>query len=552
MIQFSILVVDDDKNFIYSLTEVLQMQNWNIDVATNGFDAARMVTEKDYNLVLLDVNMPGINGIETFHKIKEISPKTIVFMMTGGPMDNLRNLQEQGISVAFQKPLDMVRLIDMISNLEQKMNVLIIDDDAGHTAILSDILIKKGFNVLAARTGKDGLGILAETNIDIILLDIKLPDIDGIELLELIKKVKPKAATIAITGYSVNQVMEKVIQKGAYTCFIKPVNLDLLVQEMELLIKTREEKMDCKDSSKPKILIVEDNDSIRETMKDILETEDYEVITAADVAGAKELISANVYNLVLSDLSLGRESGLTLVDFVRKRDKSTVFMIMTGFGSLETAMEAVEKNVDEYITKPVNHTDLLHKVKTHLENQQLNHEKEKLFYELQESHVKLTELSKTDELTSVYNRRHFFEELHSEMQRAKRQKRSLVLVMGDVNGFKKFNDSRGHVEGDRLLKEIAMQLVLAIREYVDKVFRYGGDEFVILMPEMNKESMFKIGERIYNRIEQNFGMYNVGISLGMSYYDSLSPEMPINEFIDSADKKLYQAKKITSGVKVVI
>jgi two-component system cell cycle response regulator len=552
MKKFTILVVDDDKNFVYTLTEILRLQNWAIEIATNGYDAVRLVKQKNFDLILLDVRLPGVDGVQTFQEIKKVQPGAIIFMMSGGPIDNLKDLQKQGVSAVLQKPLDMMKIVSMITDMDKKGTVLIVDDNDGDREILSDILTKKGFKVVEAKTGKEAITTATEGEFDIILLDIRLPDMNGTEVLEKIKHAKPASAVIAITGYSVNEIIENVTKQGAYTCFLKPFDVETLIQEMNFIIAKRDEiekKADTDDMIK--ILLVEDNDGIRETLQDILDSEGFNVQTAASVHEAEQKIEQNdAFNVVLSDLSLGKESGLMLIDSVRKKEKATIFIIMTGYGTLETAMEAIKKNVDEYILKPVNPVELIHKVRTYIDNQKLNREKEGLVKKLQESNIKLLEISKSDDLTGVFNRRYFFEEVNNEMQRAKRQKNTLGLMMCDVDGFKKFNDTRGHIEGDRILRQIAVELQSSVREYVDKVFRYGGDEFIVIMPEIEKETMLKVGQRIVARVKENFGANDIGISIGISHYSLETQHMSLNELIDLADKKLYEAKK-SSDTKVM-
>jgi two-component system cell cycle response regulator len=293
---------------------------------------------------------------------------------------------------------------------------------------------------------------------------------------------------------------------------------------------------------KIKILVVEDSVFIRETTLAILTEDGYSVKGAATVAEALRFIENDSFNMVISDLTLEQGSGLELVDPVRKKDPSTIFLIMTGAGTMETALEAIKKGVDEYILKPISPPELSHKVETYLDRQRMKKEKEALVGQLEKLNAKLLELVKVDELTGVFNRRYLFEQMHIEVQKAVRQRRRITLMMCDVDGFKKFNDTHGHLEGDELLKKISGLLRLSTRQYVDQVFRYGGDEFAILIPEIDLETAKMIGGRIVSNISKH--LKDKGISMSVGVANVASEDIhSLNEFVQEADGKLYEVKK---------
>jgi diguanylate cyclase (GGDEF)-like protein len=552
----SIIVVDDDVNFLSTLSDILRSHNWSVDVADSGIKAIEMVKQKHYDIAFLDVNMPGIDGIETFSQIKKIRPDMVTFMITGETLEKVQGLVGKGVSSIMQKPVDVNKIIDTVSQLEKGKKdevILIVDDNEDDRNMLSDILTKKGFRVMAAKTGFEAIEHVRSDKFDVILLDIKLPDMDGITVLEKIKEIKPSSGIIAITGYSLDGVIENIINKGAYTCFLKPFDVEMLLNDVNYIIKSnaKREIEGQKPADAPLILIVEDNEDIRVSMLEVLESEGYNAKTAGSVPEAEKMIEEYVFDLVLSDLSLGNQSGLALVESVRKRNRFACFILMTGYGSMETALEAIKKDVDEYILKPVRPHDLVNKVKTYIEKSRLNREKNELVKRLQESNVKLMELSNTDELTEVNNRRYFFDQLHIEMQRAVRQKSYMSLLMCDVDGFKTFNDTYGHMEGDKLLKEIARLLKFSLRKYVDQIFRYGGDEFAIIVPGLKKENAFNLAERIVSKITGALESKKIGISIGISVLSSENKDISLNTLIELADKKLYEAKKL-GGRKAVI
>jgi len=126
-------------------------------------------------------------------------------------------------------------------------------------------------------------------------------------------------------------------------------------------------------------------------------------------------------------------------------------------------------------------------------------------------------LSITDDLTGLYNHRHFFKTLEAELTRLKRQKTSLSLLMFDLDNFKKYNDLNGHLEGDKVLKSMGDIVKHSIRYNVDSGYRYGGDEFAVLLIGASLEQALAIAERIRSSIEQ--AKYeNITVSIGLSEY----------------------------------
>src|SRR5262249_49478378 len=118
---------------------------------------------------------------------------------------------------------------------------------------------------------------------------------------------------------------------------------------------------------------------------------------------------------------------------------------------------------------------------------------------------KLKELTITDSLTGLYNQRHFYRKVNAEMERARRQRRDLALMLFDLDRFKQYNDSHGHLEGDKLLREVGRLVRESIRNMVDSGFRYGGDEFVVILPELTGEAAIAVTGRIKSQIEAGLG-----------------------------------------------
>lgn len=167
--------------------------------------------------------------------------------------------------------------------------------------------------------------------------------------------------------------------------------------------------------------------------------------------------------------------------------------------------------------------------------------------------ARLKELSVTDDLTGLYNQRHFYESLESELERARRYKHLFSVICIDLDKFKQVNDSLGHLEGDRLLRFVG-QVVKADLRLTDLAFRYGGDEFMLLLPETLLSSAREIAERLrrafakYKPFDAGNGMVSaVSLSMGVTHTDG---HESVESLISRADKAMYQAKR-NGGNQVV-
>jgi diguanylate cyclase (GGDEF)-like protein/PAS domain S-box-containing protein len=156
---------------------------------------------------------------------------------------------------------------------------------------------------------------------------------------------------------------------------------------------------------------------------------------------------------------------------------------------------------------------------------------------------RLRELSNRDALTGLYNQRHFQERLAQEAKRARRMKSKLSLIVMDLDGFKQVNDTLGHIEGDRILKAFASAIQDAVRGEVDAAFRYGGDEFVVLLPGLPDAKAEKVAKRIMSSAQAKIKDSRIGCSWGVA---SLPSSGSLRHFIASADKRMYAMKKYNS------
>ncbi|MFA5802506.1 MAG: diguanylate cyclase [Thermoleophilia bacterium] len=160
-------------------------------------------------------------------------------------------------------------------------------------------------------------------------------------------------------------------------------------------------------------------------------------------------------------------------------------------------------------------------------------------YEKSYAHSKkMEELSMTDSLTHLFNRRHFYRRIKEEMKRAKRQKHPVSLLVVDLDNLKEYNDKHGHLKGDEALRGVAQAVTASIRQDVDTGYRYGGDEFAVILPYSDEIEAAEVAERLRKTFE-DFGFEGTSLSIGLAEIDF---DEALDDFVTRADTAMYAAK----------
>jgi diguanylate cyclase (GGDEF)-like protein len=282
---------------------------------------------------------------------------------------------------------------------------------------------------------------------------------------------------------------------------------------------------------KGKVLIVDDAPDTLDIIQKLLSFEGYEVILAATGEEGVKKVEEEKPDVVLMDISLPGIDGTEALKQIRTINPIQSVIMLTAFATVENAIQALKEGASDFVKKPFENEHLIHIVNQALEKSRTLTEKENLEEEVRR-------LSITDDLTGLYNHRHFFKTLESELTRMKRQKTSLSLLMLDVDNFKRYNDSHGHVEGDRVLKKIGEIIKHSIRHNVDSGYRYGGDEFASLLIGASLEQALTIAERIRLTIEEA-GFKDITVSVGLAEFQD---GFDLERFVKSADDAMYVAK----------
>lgn len=300
----------------------------------------------------------------------------------------------------------------------------------------------------------------------------------------------------------------------------------------------RDKEMDI-----PSILIIDDDPALRKTLADILRVMGYETITASDGAEGLSLLRECKANVVLIDLGLPDMPGIDLLNRIKTDQPATEAIILTGNATLNSAIEATNSGAFSYLLKPYDIDQLLLQIRRAIEKQQAEEKVIERSRELEQANAELEtlyEVTKTsslqDPLTGLANRRALELQLEKSFEMAKRYAESFSVIMADIDHFKNYNDTHGHQAGDKLLIRIAEILTLETRSS-DYAFRYGGEEFLIILTKTYRTNAHLVAEKLRAAVETKAG---ITISLGVaSYEESMAGS---EELVKMADAALYRAK----------
>ncbi len=293
-----------------------------------------------------------------------------------------------------------------------------------------------------------------------------------------------------------------------------------------------------------KILICDDDPADRKIIKAYLSNincYDIEFFEAGEEDEILTALQSDDLDLIFLDIQMPGRTGLEWLAEINKRKVAPV-IILTGHGSELIAVDAMKNGAADYLPKShLNSDGLIPMIENALEKWMLQKQ-------LEEYRVKLEYLARTDELTGLMSRRSLMEQLKEEMKRSVRYKRPLSLLLLDLDGFKKINDVYGHLVGDNVIRTLAAILMESIRS-MDVAGRYGGDEFVVILPETPASGARETGERIRGRIEvsslnpeENQGV-RCTVSVGVAELSALGSHCTTDDFLKKADEALYIAKK---------
>lgn len=441
--------------------------------------------------------------------------------------------------------------------------VLIVDDIEANVKLLEARLTVEYFETFSARNGVEALQICADEAPDVVLLDVMMPGMDGFEVCRRIKSDGKTAHIPVIMVTALDQPADKIkgLDAGADDFLTKPVDdialitrvknlarLKTLTDEMLMRASTSEQmgmgpesgQGDASAGVGGNIILVEDHDRSAERIIETL-SDEQTLTRISDPQQALLDLPDSQCDLLIVSLSLSGTDGLRLCSQVRSLDRTRhlPILIITEPGEEARLLRGLEMGVNDYIVRPIDKNELLARVRTQVKRKRYS---DQLRSKLEES----VELALTDPLTGLYNRRYMEGHLTTLVEEAVQRGKPLSLLVTDIDYFKAVNDTHGHDAGDHVLKDFAARLRRNIRG-IDLACRFGGDEFVVVMPDTDLSKAYLVGERLRQCIAQNGftlpdgQMLEVTASLGVASMEGIddTPEA----LLKRADQALYSAKR---------
>lgn len=441
--------------------------------------------------------------------------------------------------------------------------VLIVDDIPTNVRLLEARLTAEYFEVVTAASGPQALAICESQDIDIILLDVMMPEMDGFEVCQRLKG-NPKTQHVPVLMITaLDQTSDRVrgLEVGADDFLTKPVDDVQLLARVKSLVRLKSltdelraramtgqqiaieealRAMDKINTAGGAILVIDTDERHAERIKAYLSPEhDVDILT--NPADAVFQVTGAQYELALVSMALTDFDPLRVCSQMRtvEHSRNLPIILIADDADKPKVVRALDLGINDFISRPVERNELAARVRTQIRRQ-------RYALELRQSVNNTMALAVTDDMTGLYNRRYFDRHLGVMLGKAQELKRDMALMILDIDHFKAVNDTHGHDVGDAVLKEFSNRLKRNIRG-VDLACRFGGEEFVVLMPDTDYRQAEAVAERVRQSIaDRGFEVgtprplsltVSAGITLNESNADT--PE----SLVKRADVALYRAKR---------
>ena len=608
-IKINVLIVEDDESLNNLIRIHLEKMNCMVDMVHSAEKAIQLITNQYYDLFLIDINLKGVvNGIKLLDYIKnELNLESEVIIITGNA--NVQTAVEaikKGAYDLFEKPFSFSKLNEALDkvlhqkiikriplnvlgiykyNYPEQLNknyvILAVDDEEDIQNLIALMLKESNYEVITASSSSEAQKILTHTRPDLIILDIMMPGEDGYSFGAKLKS-NEKYFDIPVLMLSAKG-SDADIKKGIDLCaddyISKPFNQTILLSKIKALLRIKNlidemkvysnsliqkiEKQDLlrKYLSKETLFFTQLNKSLnlkekslftKQLLPDILEIDMFSIFL---IEGDYLKIFSHNHQEICSEISfdsikdspmfkaISNQNPELIEDFYstsfykgrtreKYKKKSSIIFPLIIHNRCIGVINLNNRKVGEFDIQFLERaTRLIEHIANSIENCLL--------------FQKMEQMAIIDELTKTFNRRHFFYLLGNEIKKFLRYKHKFCVLMIDIDNFKKFNDSYGHINGDKILKKFADVIRANIRD-VDFFARYGGEEFAILFPETLLETSIIIAERIRRAIEKDcfiiIDQKQIGITIsgGLAEYKI---DLTEEEILNEADNHLYYAKR---------
>jgi two-component system, cell cycle response regulator len=441
--------------------------------------------------------------------------------------------------------------------------VLVVDDVLANVKLLDARLSAEYFEVLPAYNGQEALDICARERVDVVLLDVMMPGMDGFEVCRRIK-AKPQTHHVpVIMVTALDQPSDKVqgLEAGADDFLTKPVDDIALITRVKNLARLKmlndemmmqaitSQQMGLGPGGLPakalladggRILLVDDRPRPAARIVEAL-AKTHDTLIEPDLQLALTRVAEHNFDLLIVSLGLAKADGLRLCGQVRSLDRTRYLpiIILIEPGDEARLLRGLDMGVNDYLIRPIDKNEMLARVRTQIKRKRYS---DCLRMRLEES----VELAVIDALTGLHNRRYMETHLRTLVEEATSSARPLSVLVADIDYFKRINDTYGHDAGDTVLREFAARFRRYTRD-MDLACRLGGEEFVIVMPDTSLDHATQVGERLRACIAGDPFQINavervrVTASVGLATLEGCG-DTPETIF-KRADNALYAAKR---------
>lgn len=426
-----------------------------------------------------------------------------------------------------------------------QQRLLILDDEKSVLDVLCQHLYEEGYSCDSTTSPSEALAWLSERPYALLVTDLRMPEMNGIEVVRRVKEKDDDIALIVLTALTEVTNAIQAMRAGADDYVLKPFNLGEISLCVQRALEKRQLRLDIRRYQQELETRAETaSESARATSEELEQTKVYlerlldSTVDAILTINSRDHISyANrgaLRMLGMSDESIKEmplaeflAGGAEEIKYIRRVLKSDLPLqnyeteLLHGRGRLMP----VSMSLSQVEGEDGSPGSILAICKDITEQKRLEEE--------------LKEMTIRDSLTGLYNQRYFYDRLEAEIERARRQGHPLSLLLVDVDNFKTYNDAHGHLEGDNVLAVAGEVIRDCTREHVDTAYRYGGDEFTVILPEAPERQAHQIAERIRATFEaKRFDLLTLSIGL-MSYRKGQA----LKQFIQYTDSMMYDAKR---------
>ncbi len=441
--------------------------------------------------------------------------------------------------------------------------ILVVDDIPANVKLLEVRLLAEYFEVLKAGSGPEAIEICETSKVDVVLLDVMMPDMDGFEVCRRLKGDPATSHIPIVMITALGQVSDRVrgLEAGADDFLTKPVNdlqlmtrvkslvrLKMLTDELRLRAATTrnigiEELLGRSfpsEETRPKVLLVDErkasSDRVRSMLRGLVDLD-----VAADPHAGFFQAADGGYECVMVSTGFADFDPLRLCSQLRSLDRTRFLpiILIADMGEEDRVIRGLELGINDYLVRPVDPHELTARLRTQVRRKRYNDQ-------LRASVAQTIEMAVTDPLTGLHNRRYLDSHLQTLFDRAMARRRPLSVMITDLDRFKSVNDTYGHDGGDDVLREFAGRLRRNVRG-IDLACRFGGEEFVVVMPDTDGPIAELVAERIRAEVARlpfpvgkDGQAIDVTVSVGVS--SILKGSDSVEALMKRADVALYEAK----------